>query len=449
MEVEDNASKEDKDKGSTATVNPGNNDNPDSNIPVHGAQNSETGDLSDDQDSVLQNNEVFQKFFSSFVEANAPRVDLKLEITSQLLDRINAAIYVEDEPANANDSSTSTSTSTTSSKPTVNWKAAHLEAKELIIGHWHRKANPYVPKDLVVKIYFAQRKLIWEIMHDHLKNKVEIKWQEIVALRTYLMEDDSEVLQVEVSKLPKFSRETNLNPRSHIKWEENRNDFTGGEAMKSRFYTMICAPRVLFSNVYKLLQSDSRLDKLSKGYFPSRNTTHSDTIHSKDSMPEEVPSQNGHQTHLSSEFHLLRQPCLRSISSMLQSATIPTYPAGECISNPVSEGPRTNFVDGGRNNIADSGNGNIIADGLENFAGFFHDVNGFGGNMNSFGSSGSLTNSSSFLEKPGGDVPSLSVSDYEFHGSSSGGNSVNPPNSYSNYGEDFYPSQFLNSNMFG
>lgn len=50
----------------------------------------------------------------------------------------------------------------------------------------------------MVKIYFAKRKLIWEIMEDGLKNKIEIEWADILALRVYSQDDETEVLEVEV-----------------------------------------------------------------------------------------------------------------------------------------------------------------------------------------------------------------------------------------------------------
>ena len=42
---------------------------------------------------------------------------------------------------------------------------------------------------LVVKIYFAKRKLVWEILENALKKKNEIQWSDIVEIRAKIMED--------------------------------------------------------------------------------------------------------------------------------------------------------------------------------------------------------------------------------------------------------------------
>ena len=35
---------------------------------------------------------------------------------------------------------------------------------------------------LVVKIYFAKRKLVWEILENALKKKIEIQWSDVIGV---------------------------------------------------------------------------------------------------------------------------------------------------------------------------------------------------------------------------------------------------------------------------
>lgn len=51
---------------------------------------------------------------------------------------------------------------------------------------------------LVVKIYFAKRKLVWEILENALKKKIEIQWSDIIGIRARIMEDKPGILEIEV-----------------------------------------------------------------------------------------------------------------------------------------------------------------------------------------------------------------------------------------------------------
>ena len=46
--------------------------------------------------------------------------------------------------------------------------------------------------DLVAKCYFAKHKLVWEVLHDDLKSKIEIQWSDITALKATFPENEQE-----------------------------------------------------------------------------------------------------------------------------------------------------------------------------------------------------------------------------------------------------------------
>ena len=53
-------------------------------------------------------------------------------------------------------------------------------------ANWNYIGFQYVSRyegDLVGKCYFAKHKLVWEILDGNLKNKIEIQWSDIIALK--------------------------------------------------------------------------------------------------------------------------------------------------------------------------------------------------------------------------------------------------------------------------
>lgn len=53
--------------------------------------------------------------------------------------------------------------------------------------------------DLVAKFYFAKRQLVWEILRNGLKQKIEIEWSNIIGIQAFLEEDKPGILEVEVT----------------------------------------------------------------------------------------------------------------------------------------------------------------------------------------------------------------------------------------------------------
>ncbi|KAK6127925.1 hypothetical protein DH2020_038354 [Rehmannia glutinosa] len=106
-------------------------------------------------------------------------------------------------------------------------KASNFPGSLLKIGTWEYKSRH--EGDLVAKCYFAKHKLVWEVLDGGLKNKIEIQWSDIMALKANYQDDGPGTLNVVLARQPLFFRETNPQPRKHTLWQAT-SDFTGGQA---------------------------------------------------------------------------------------------------------------------------------------------------------------------------------------------------------------------------
>jgi len=50
----------------------------------------------------------------------------------------------------------------------------------------------------MAKFYFAKRKIVWEILYNGLKNKMEISWDNARAIKAVFNEGQSDILKVQV-----------------------------------------------------------------------------------------------------------------------------------------------------------------------------------------------------------------------------------------------------------
>ncbi|CAN6245803.1 unnamed protein product [Urochloa humidicola] len=141
-------------------------------------------------------------------------------------------------------------------------KASNFHANVLKIGSWE-----YISRyegDLVAKCYFAKHKLVWEVLHDGLKSKIEIQWSDITALKATFPENEQDgTLDLVLARPPLFFKETDPQPRKHTLWQA-ASDFTDGQASLNRRHTLQCQSSLLSKNLEKLLQCDQRLYELSQ-----------------------------------------------------------------------------------------------------------------------------------------------------------------------------------------
>mmetsp|Transcript_20432 Transcript_20432/g.38863 ORF Transcript_20432/g.38863 Transcript_20432/m.38863 type:complete len:537 (+) Transcript_20432:277-1887(+) len=141
------------------------------------------------------------------------------------------------------------------------WKASNFPAVSLRIGGWERTSQ-YMG-DLVSKVYFAKRKLVWEILEGGLKSKVEVQWADISALQASFPDNGPSVLEFAVVRSPLFFRETDPQPRKHTIWHA-ASDFTCGEASMCRPHRLVAAPGIMMRHWNKLLACDARLRALAE-----------------------------------------------------------------------------------------------------------------------------------------------------------------------------------------
>ncbi|KAG6424884.1 hypothetical protein SASPL_115307 [Salvia splendens] len=117
-------------------------------------------------------------------------------------------------------------------------KASNFAALYIRIGSWQRMTRH--EGDLTAKMYYAKRKLVWEL-----------------------------------NQPPLFYREVNPQPRKHTLWQQ-ASDFTGGQAPVWRRHYVSFPPGLLDRHYEKLLQCDPRLRALSEKPFPSHESPYFD-----------------------------------------------------------------------------------------------------------------------------------------------------------------------------
>ncbi|KAH9317570.1 hypothetical protein KI387_019339 [Taxus chinensis] len=144
-------------------------------------------------------------------------------------------------------------------------KASNFPACYLKIGKW--ECSSVYEGDLVAKCYYAKRKLVWEVLDNGLKSKLEIQWSDITGLKANIPEKGPSSLHVEMSRTPLFFRETNPQPRKHTLWQSS-SDFTGGQASSCCRHIVQFSEGVLNRHFEKLIQCDPHLKNLSEQSTP-------------------------------------------------------------------------------------------------------------------------------------------------------------------------------------
>uniref|UniRef100_A0ACD5UQZ6 Uncharacterized protein n=1 Tax=Avena sativa TaxID=4498 RepID=A0ACD5UQZ6_AVESA len=145
-------------------------------------------------------------------------------------------------------------------KPSQKLQASSFQASVLTIGDWEWKSR--YQGDLVAKFYFANRKVVWEMLVKGLKSKIEIKFSEICALRISCPKDLPGTLDITVSGEPQFFRETTPRPYKCTSWHVTT-DFTGGRAGNLR-HILECDSGIMDKHIANLLSEDHRLYLLSQ-----------------------------------------------------------------------------------------------------------------------------------------------------------------------------------------
>ncbi|KAG8369091.1 hypothetical protein BUALT_Bualt15G0114100 [Buddleja alternifolia] len=152
-------------------------------------------------------------------------------------------------------------------------KASNFPAIFIAIGAWQRITMH--EGDLTAKLYYAKRKLVWEVLDGGFKSKMEIQWLNISAIRATTVDNEPGTLELELSEPPLFYREANPQPRKHTLWQ-HATDFTGGQAPIWRRHCVRFPPGILDKHYEMLLQCDQRLFTLSQKPFPAHDSPYFD-----------------------------------------------------------------------------------------------------------------------------------------------------------------------------
>ncbi|XP_051150554.1 uncharacterized protein LOC127264978 [Andrographis paniculata] len=179
-----------------------------------------------------------------------PPLGLKLDITPELQNQIQAKIDEDAANASAAGASSSATNTASASTSTANEKfeASTFPATLLKIGTWE-----YVPRneiDLEVKFDFSERKIHWEFLKDDLKHKVEFSWDDITSLKGDFPENGSESLTIMLDKQPNCQPSFDFTARQE-------------ERLPLKHYVE-CSSGVLNEHFEKLKQCDRRLALLSQ-----------------------------------------------------------------------------------------------------------------------------------------------------------------------------------------
>ncbi|XP_034221888.1 uncharacterized protein LOC117632499 isoform X2 [Prunus dulcis] len=187
-------------------------------------------------------------------------------------------------------------------------KASNFGATLLRIGSFQRITQH--EGDLVAKCYYAKRKLVWEILDQGLKSKIEVQWSEILSMRAVIEENQPGILEIELSQPPSFHRESNPLPRKHTMWNA-ATDFTNGQALIHRRHYVQFAPGVLDKHYEKLVKRELRFFELSQKPFPSRRSPYFQSD-SNDGIAEFSFNFDGHGPEIPSNLHSTLSPCVQT-----------------------------------------------------------------------------------------------------------------------------------------
>ncbi|KAL8545459.1 hypothetical protein ACS0TY_005566 [Phlomoides rotata] len=148
-------------------------------------------------------------------------------------------------------------------------KAANFPASSIRIGNWKRFSRH--EGELTAKLYFAKRKLVWELLEGPLKVKIEFLWSDISAIRAITPENQPGTLEIQLNKPPTYFREVNPQPKKHTLWRQAP-DFTSGQAPVWRIHIVSFKHGILDKHYEKLLQCNERLFEISQKPFPTHES---------------------------------------------------------------------------------------------------------------------------------------------------------------------------------
>ncbi|XP_072997716.1 uncharacterized protein [Typha latifolia] len=219
------------------------------------------------QDSIMQEEncedaDPEKKVSNTDISEETSPLGLSLTKTPSLLDSVHKILNQEnvDVPTN----SRQTTKSRGPNVPKDERKAVNFPAKLIMIGPWKMRSRNQ--GDIVVKFYIAKEKLLWEILQDGLKKKIQFLWDDISAISAVFLNEKGSNLEVELKRQPAFYQEIDPLPRRPTYWETIK-DFTNGSASKWRRHYLEFDKGVLEKHYEKLLRHNPPLLALSQKPF--------------------------------------------------------------------------------------------------------------------------------------------------------------------------------------
>ncbi|XP_072975966.1 uncharacterized protein [Typha angustifolia] len=207
-----------------------------------------------------------KKVSNTDISEETSPLGLSLTKTPSLLDSVHKILNQEnvDVPSNSRQTTKSRGPIVPKDDPKDDRKAVNFPAKLIMIGPWKMRSRNQ--GDIVVKFYIAKEKLLWEILQDGLKKKIQFLWDDISTISAVFLNEKGSNLEVELKRQPAFYQEIDPLPRRPTYWETVK-DFTNGSASKWRRHYLEFDKGVLEKHYEKLLRHNPPLLALSQKPF--------------------------------------------------------------------------------------------------------------------------------------------------------------------------------------
>ncbi|GKA28777.1 hypothetical protein Tco_0715022 [Tanacetum coccineum] len=161
----------------------------------------------------------------------------------------------------------------------------------------------------------VKHKLMWEALDGRLKNKLEIQWYDIVAIKATYPDDGHGTLDVVLSKQPLFLSDTNHQPIKHTLWQAT--------SYLWRHYLQ-CPQGLLGTHFKKLIQCDAHLNFLNQQAEVELESSYSEPMTSVFDEPNKTIEYDLSREALSGLFdlHITSSPSSSSRSELHEPADL-------------------------------------------------------------------------------------------------------------------------------
>ena len=137
-------------------------------------------------------------------------------------------------------------------------QAEHIPVKKLSIGSWNLLAK--YDEHVLLSFYWAERKLVWEVLHLGVVRKMEVDFEDIAQITHSSGSDEAQPdkLVIELHRPPRFFKENPPSAVSGGSQEVNyvyTTDFTNGQASTESRHVLLFDPGTITRETTKMLTS--------------------------------------------------------------------------------------------------------------------------------------------------------------------------------------------------